>query len=123
MIDINIDDSNKLVWTSGDLVLVSDDDEIVQSIKIRLRMFLGEWFLDTREGVDYINVVYKNNYDLEEIEMEFRRIISETIGVSSILSYTQQIQTINSVRTLVVAFSVLSINNTTLTIEEDINKL
>ncbi len=61
---------------SGRLVL--ETDEVVAAaikLKHRLQFFLGEWFLDTRLGVPYFDVVFVKNPDIEVIRRMFRRII------------------------------------------------
>jgi hypothetical protein len=70
--------------TNGDLLislgkLIPETDPVVSAaikLKHRLRLVLGEWFLDTRVGVPYFDAVYGvKNPDLELIRRLIRRII------------------------------------------------
>lgn len=118
MIDLKIDFENKcLSVVNGDLVLVKDSDEVVQSLRIRLRMALGNWFLDNRIGVDYFGKILKKGAKPEEIQRELRRIIKETQGVEAILSYNQQIIG----RKLYVNFTVSTIYGETRTIQDSLS--
>ena len=50
----------------------------------RLRFFKKEWFLDTRQGVPYFEVVYVKNPDISLVQAIFRRAILSTPGAQSI---------------------------------------
>lgn len=53
-------------------------------IFVRLNFYLGEWFLDTRQGAPYINYVYGvKNPDMMVVRNIYRRIV---MSVSSVLS-------------------------------------
>lgn len=117
MIDIKIDPvTNNLVIENGDFVLVKDADEIAQSLRIRLRMALGNWFLDNRLGVDYFGIILKKGYSLSQIERELKRVIKETIGVTGITSYKQLVQD----RKLTVNFTVSTVYDESINIKEEI---
>lgn len=118
MIDFKIDlITGNLVIENGDFVLVRDADEVAQSLKIRLKMAVGNWFLDNRIGVDYFGKILKKNASEQEISTELRRVIQETQGVKGILSYSQT--RLN--RHLVVNFSVSTIYDENITINENLN--
>jgi len=71
------DDSNDLALTSAGRLQLETDEVIAASIKLkhRFQFFKGEWFLDTRIGVPYFEVVYVKNPDIELIRRVIRRII------------------------------------------------
>lgn len=71
--------------------LVSGAEAIGQRLWIRLGFFLGEWFLDTREGIPYLQSVLVSNPDLPMIDLLFQRVIRETPGVKSVLSYASEL--------------------------------
>jgi hypothetical protein len=58
------------------LVLVKDE-VVAGTIKLRnrLQLFLGEWFLDTRIGVPYYQVVLVKNPDLSLVRRMFTKVI------------------------------------------------
>lgn len=82
-----------LLTIDGDLVLTSDVDPrgthpILQSVHQRLRLNLGEWFLNTRLGVPYIQQILRKRPDYAQNETLLRQVILETPGVLSILAFT-----------------------------------
>jgi hypothetical protein len=89
--------------TLGDFAIVSDGAEVAQAVKIRLRLVLGEWFLDTRLGTDYPGVVWVKGPDLMAVEGLLRRTILETPGMATLTAYSQTFTT--STRSLVVTFA------------------
>lgn len=85
--DIKADASNDLVLTDGALTLVDDDAAIAQHLRIRLRFFKGENFLDPSEGVPYYERVLIKNPSIVLITSLFKRIIRETPGIVEILTF------------------------------------
>lgn len=68
--------------------LVEGDEMIAQRIAIRLKFWLGEWFLDTRQGVPYIERVLVAAPDLAVIRALFMRVIKSTPGVARVEDLT-----------------------------------
>lgn len=66
------------------LVLASGLAYLRQKISARFKFFLGEWFLDLREGIPYYRDVLVKNPDLDIIRSLFRRVLVETPGVLSV---------------------------------------
>lgn len=91
MRDLKIDPATgDLVLVNGDLVFVEGDEEILQSIRIRLQLFAGEWFLDNRLGVPYFETVLVKNPDLPAIQGLLRSVILDTVGMGSLTYYSQE---------------------------------
>lgn len=71
---------------TGDLALpvqlITGADCVAQRLRIRLRFWLGEWFLDQRLGIPYVRSVLVKNPDLVLIRSIFRRVILSTPGVA-----------------------------------------
>lgn len=65
-----------------DLSLVRGIDRVAQQIKIRLQIFLGEWFLDVRVGVPYFQQILVKRPDRLAVESIFRE---EVEGVPEVL--------------------------------------
>lgn len=53
--------THDLSIVSGDIEIVTGNDEIAQRIRDRLLTFLGEWFLNLSYGVDYIGRILVKN--------------------------------------------------------------
>lgn len=69
---------------AGDFVLCFDARAIAQHIEARCRLFLGEWFLDTREGAPWWTTVFIKNPDVSLIRSMLSQIVLDTPGVKSL---------------------------------------
>jgi hypothetical protein len=85
-VDIKISrDTNDIeLGPDGDLQWITGAEAIAQHVWIRLRFFLGEWFLDEREGVPYWERILVANPDQVAITEAFRRTVAETPGIVSV---------------------------------------
>ena len=84
MNDFLTDIVGDLTISNRDLTPVTGVDAIRQHIEIRLRTFLGEWFLDTTVGVPYIQEVFSTKTpDTDLIRSIIRREVAKTPGVVS----------------------------------------
>lgn len=61
---------------------------IMQDCFIRLRFFLGDWFLDPTQGIPYFRYVFIVNPDQRLIESIFRRVVLGTPGIASLDSFS-----------------------------------
>ena len=84
MTDFLLDANGKLDLTTGDIQLVDGVDAIAQHCKIRLRTFLGEWFLDRRIGVPYYERILVKNPGSNVVRRILRQVISGTPGIQSL---------------------------------------
>jgi hypothetical protein len=58
MNDLKLTNNHDLLIEEGDLVLINNEAEMaVQSLKINLLLFRGEWFLDNTIGVPYFQEI------------------------------------------------------------------
>lgn len=75
-----------IIWNEGQYT-------IAQTIKTRLKLFLGEYFRDITQGVPWFEKedgsygILQKGYTLEQVEALLRNTISETDGVLTILSF------------------------------------
>jgi hypothetical protein len=70
-----------LVIENGHFVIARGIRYVRQKLSARFRFFLGEWFLDQREGVPYYRDVFTWNPNLPVIRSLFRRLVLTTPGV------------------------------------------
>lgn len=61
MNDIYIDaKTHDLVIENNDLVIIAHADRVRQQIDIKLKLWQGEWFLDTEFGTPYLSQILGN---------------------------------------------------------------
>lgn len=77
--------------TAGDVDLTRDDfyfvtgaDAVAQHLLCRLRVYKGEWFLDTRVGIPYYSQIFVKNPNLAAIQSVYRRAVTSTPGVDTL---------------------------------------
>lgn len=78
--DIAFDDS-------GQIHLLSGAESVAQHLRIRFRFFLGEWFLDLREGVPYLRDIFVKIRNETAVRAVFRSVILSTPGVDRLLEF------------------------------------
>jgi hypothetical protein len=76
-----------LALVNGDFVWQSGIDQTRQTILNRFKFFLGEWFLDLREGVPYYRDILGKNTDPEVARSVFRNVLRTTPGVLEITRF------------------------------------
>lgn len=85
--DLRLNNEGDLLIEDDELKLIDGDDAIVQHLTIRLRFFLGEWFLDERLGVPYFDSVLIKNPNLVLVRGILRQAILTTPGVEQLDSF------------------------------------
>lgn len=89
-----------------DLQLVDDIDSTAQRLKVRLKFFFTEWFLDRSSGVPYLQDILEKGPDMQLVENIFKTVILETPRVLQLTSFSLDYD--NFSRRLIVTFSVLT---------------
>lgn len=82
---IYIDPATKDIPASG-ITIIKGDDATAQKFRSRLRMFLGEWFLDTRLGIPYIQQIFKKGMKIPAAQAIFVRAITSIPQVTTVQS-------------------------------------
>lgn len=77
--------SKDLVFENGDLVLVNGKNRVLQHVLTGLRILKGDWYLDYRAGIDYINGLKAYPRILKA---EIKKAILEVDGVDMVRDYT-----------------------------------
>lgn len=105
-IDIKLDDDNQIVFVDGDLVLTTGIDAIVQSCRIALSMFQGEWFMNLDAGIPYWDQILaqKPVVAIAAARIFIRRELSLVDGVVDVTKL--EIKYDNSTRTMKVVWQV-----------------
>lgn len=85
MTTLKLDANWDLAIEGGSLVLLDDlAAETAQRLKAKLRFFLGEWHLDTRQGFPLVEKVFVKSPNLAELRVLFRETIEGDEGVESL---------------------------------------
>lgn len=74
----------------GNLILVRDARAIAQKVENRFRFFLGEWFLDLREGVPYFQQILVKGPSIKVVRQLFLKVITTTPGMSDVIDFDMQ---------------------------------
>ena len=83
-----------LVLSEGDLVINSGVDAIRQNVVQRLRVYLGEWFLNTQIGVPYYQQILVKNPNKGDVDGIFQNTILGTPGINSLDAYLATLDTV-----------------------------
>lgn len=111
MTAVKLDDTGDIELDNGNLVLTTNDsdDEIIQRLRGRLQLFLGEWFLNTSIGIPYLQLVYRKGVDPEIISNYFKDEILATDGIQGITRF-DPIEYDPRARRMTITFSVVTDN-------------
>lgn len=77
--------TNDLILKDRDLILIDNAENVAQGIVIALRFWLGEWFLDTKQGVPYLERILVKNPNENHIRQVFTEAIQKVPGVQKVL--------------------------------------
>lgn len=102
----DIDLSNGQIW------LREDADALAQGLHQDFVFFLGEWFLDTREGVPLYRDVFRKNPSIPLITSIFRRIVEEKEGVSHVPLFALALD--SATRRLTLEFEAVTVEGETI---------
>lgn len=85
-----LDTSGDIAIANGRPSFVIGAEYVAQKMQSRFRTILGEWFMDKRVGVPYVDFV-DPGYDLSLIQSTLTRVAQETPGVLEILGMTLEV--------------------------------
>ena len=105
-LDLRLDDDGDLDLSTGDLSLVFEDAEgIAQRLQTRLRLYLGEWLLDTAAGVPWRERVLVRGRSVEPARAVLTAQILSCPGVVALPELTLTLD--SAARALAVTFTAL----------------
>jgi len=85
MADLALDPlTGDLVISAGDLRIATGAEAIAQDWNLRLGLFVGEWPLDRRIGIDYQNIIFGPKPPESVLRHIYDRVTRETAGIRSI---------------------------------------
>ena len=96
---LNID-SWDLVFHNNDLLLIDKAERIGQQIKITLQFWFQEWFLDTTQGIPYLEYICIKNPNVQHIRQIFRNAILSVEGVESVTKLNVSVDARNRILTV-----------------------
>ena len=103
MLDIALTTFHDIDTSSLDLKLVDKAEQVRQQVLIKLKLWRGEWFLDTEFGTPYLQQILGKQLTLSGALAALRKSILEVEGVRQILSFSYSFS--NSTRKLTVEFT------------------
>ena len=103
MIDIALTTTHDLDTGSLDLNLVDQAAQVRQQLLIKLKLWRGEWFLDTEFGTPYLQQILGKQLTLSGVIAALRKSILEVEGVRQITSLSYSFS--NSTRKLSIDFT------------------
>lgn len=77
-------DKNHLILENGDLKLVDGKERVVQQVVVGLKILKGDWYLDYRAGIDYINGMKAYPTILKA---EIKKSMKEVVDVQMVKDY------------------------------------
>lgn len=103
-VDFAIDkDGNFLRENKALRMTKSRVEYVAQKIQIKLRFFLGEWYLDTSLGIPYLTKILDKGIDTAFVESLFKAAIYEVTEIKELKSFSINFEA--STRKLSVTFS------------------
>jgi hypothetical protein len=84
--DILLDDDGNRVLVGGDYGFADQAQAVKQGIQCRVRLFLGEYWLNTAKGVDWVNKILIRNAQEAVIKAELSAAIAETPDVTRVVA-------------------------------------
>jgi len=101
--DLKLTASGDLAIENGDFVLIDGVDAIAQDCRVRLKFFLGEWFLDQRLGVPWFQKILGQKPRLNAVSQILQKAILTTPGIQTITDFVLDFEA--STRKLSVSFT------------------
>lgn len=100
-----------LAVVNGDFAVVADVDAVPQGIQIRVKMFLGEYWLDESIGVDWLGQILIKNPNPVAVRELIRLAIADTPDVVEVTGAALVMN--SSDRSATITYTVRTIYSTT----------
>lgn len=103
MLDIALNTAHDMDTSTLDLMLVDGAARVRQQLLIKLKLWRGEWFLDTEFGTPYLQQILGKQLTLSGALAALRKSILEVDDVRQILEFSWNFS--NATRLLTVDFT------------------
>lgn len=103
MLDLALTTDHDLDTSTLDLRLADGAEQVKQQLLIKLKLWVGEWFLDTEFGTPYLQQILGKQLTLSGAIAALRKSILEVEGVTQIVTLSYRFS--NSTRILSVTFT------------------
>ena len=117
MKDLALTIDGDLALGTFDLTLVERREQVAQRLKIRLKTFLGEWFLNTDWGVPYFQDILVKNPDFARVNAVLSQQVLLDAEITEIVSLSSSYN--NGARKLSYTLKVASVFGT-ISISDDL---
>ena len=92
--DLELDTTNHDLVVNKDLVFIEDTaDAVTQRLRVKLKFFKGEWFLNTDFGVPYYHSIFVKGVEKVKVDELFKAEIINTEGVLSVETFDSTFNT------------------------------
>lgn len=82
-----LDDGHDMTFGRGFGCIAEDAEAVAQRVKTRLYLLLGEWFLDTSDGMPYLQAIMVRPADVPFVEAVVKQRILGTEGISTLTDF------------------------------------
>ncbi|SQI42321.1 Uncharacterised protein [Leminorella richardii] len=104
MIDLTLDSSGDLDLSRNDLSWVDGAERVHQQLRIKLKLWRGEWFLNTAFGTPYLQQILGKQITLNGALAALKTSILDVDGVREITQFHYEFD--RQTRSLTVQFAV-----------------
>lgn len=112
-----LDGNWDMTFGRGIVNYAKDEEATAQSVKSRLLLLLGEWFLDIEAGVPWLQQIMVKPADIPLTESIIKQRILETVGVAELVNFDMIFD--NNTRIISIAATVKNIYGTITNIKVD----
>lgn len=102
MLDIGLENTHDIRIHNLDIQMIDQAGQVRQQLLIKLRLWTGEWFLDTEFGTPYLRSVLGKQLSLSGAVAAIRKSILEVNGVRSLVAFSYKFD--NAARKLNITF-------------------
>ena len=97
MIDIQLDQGHDIELINGDMALVTEANEVTQSVKIRLLTLYLEWYFNVTLGIRWFdeNGMFDPKTSIQEKEFRIKKAILSAPGLQSLTFFNFSVDPIN----------------------------